>query len=212
VYQPGPEKSLDGYKVEMECDPDILSIQTVMPAAAMESINRPLVHHISQSQDRLTICQIPNLDEISDPRQIMLASILLRMKTEQTMPPTSTTIRFTNHEIVDRLGRPVDTVCLGHTVANFLPGDVDGNGSVERLDEELLTRVVVGEITADTLQNPDAADLDLDGQIDMTDLVLLEQATLGQAGYEVLRAARQRTAITQQITKTNHAEIRNKHP
>ena len=202
VCQPRPGMSLSGYQVEIECEPDVLSIQAVMPAAVMESIDRPIVYHISQDQSRLILSQIPNLDSIEETRQILLASILFRMKTDRDDPPTSTSIRLTSHGVVDRHGRLVDTVCPGHTVANFLPGDVNGDGSVERLDEVLLSRVVAGEIRSETLRNPAAADLNLDGQIDMADVVLLEQATLGQTGFEIVRRARRRTAIQQEINRT----------
>ncbi|MFH1741807.1 MAG: dockerin type I domain-containing protein [bacterium] len=198
-YQPGPNASLGGYQLVVECDPDVVSIQTVMSAAAMESIDQPLVYRVSENRDQLILAQIPDVEASKDAPPLLLASILFLMKTESNAPPTSTTIRLTGSGVLDRQGEYIEAIYPAHTISNFHAGDVNNDGLVERLDEVLLTRLITGEITREAFENPAAADLNLDGQVDMSDVVLLEQATLGEAGLDVVRRARQREAIAEEI-------------
>ncbi len=200
LYQPCPNTSLGGYLQVLQCDPP-LTIESVMPAPAMESINQPLVYSVSSDRRRLLISQILNLDDSSDSKPVNLAAILFKMDLTPSASPTSSRIDLSSLGLVDRFGKPVDVICPSHTVSNFLPGDVNGDGSVERLDEVLLMRVVAGEVGTDSLKNPDAADLNLDGEVDFSDVVLLEQATLGEPGGDVVRRARRRSAILDEIEK-----------
>ncbi len=202
LYQPRPGSSLGGYLQSLECDPAV-TIESVMPAPAMESINQPLVYRVSSDRKRIEISQILDMDLESESRPVTLASILFKMSADADDSITSARIRLLSEGVVDRFGRPVDVVCPSHTVSNFIPGDVNRDGTVERLDEVLLMRVVAGEVEKDSLKNPDAADLNLDGEVDISDVVLLEQATLGEQGEDVIRRARRRSAILEEINETH---------
>ena len=63
------------------------------------------------------------------------------------------------------------------TVANYIPGDVDGDGKVTTKDSILIRRYLLGgwNITI----NEDAADVDKDGKITVKDSILIRRYLLG---------------------------------
>ncbi|HOE11954.1 MAG TPA: dockerin type I domain-containing protein [bacterium] len=198
-YRPYPGSSLGGYQLAVECNPALISIQTVLPAASMESAGKPLISNITENRGRVLLTQLPDWKPAEGTSELLLASILCQMKADADVAPVSATFRLVSYGAVDQQGEHVKTICPSYTVSNYLPGDVNRDGSVERLDEALLTRYVIGEISMEDFANPDAADLNLDGKIDMTDIVLVEQATLGDVGYDALRRARRDEALKKEL-------------
>jgi hypothetical protein len=165
----------------------------------MESAGKPLISNITDNRGRVLLTQLPDWKPAEGTNELLMASILCRMKADADVAPVSATFRLVSYGAVDQQAEYVKTICPSYTVSNYLPGDVNGDGSVERLDEALLMRYVIGEIGLEAFANPDAADLNLDGKIDMTDIVLVEQATLGDAGYDALRRARRDEALAKEL-------------
>ncbi|HQP98937.1 MAG TPA: dockerin type I domain-containing protein [bacterium] len=198
-YRPYPGSSLGGYQLAVECDPALISIQTVLPAASAELAGRPLISNVTEDRSRVLLTQLPDWKPAEGANELLLASVLCRMNADADVAPVSATFRLVGYGAVDQQGEYVKTICPSYTVSNYLPGDVNQDGSVERLDEALLMRYVIGEVGLEEFANPDAADLNLDGKIDMTDIVLVEQATLGEAGHDALRRARRDEALAKEL-------------
>jgi len=62
--------------------------------------------------------------------------------------------------------------------AYALPGDADGNGSVDIEDARIIARFVANQIP--TLPNPDDADATQDGKVDMEDAFIIAKWVTGE--------------------------------